>query len=416
MSISVLHVNTVDIDGGAARAANRLHKALLAENIDSKMLVQLKASDDETVIGPNSKIQKLIYKARPSIDYRPLQKYKNRTASLFSPCLLPFSDLIRRIDQVNPDIVHLHWVQSGMLNIDDLFKIKAPIVWTMHDMWPLTGGCHYDENCGRYDIGCGSCKVLSSKTDNDLSRKIFKKKQSALSKFENLQMVGVSAWLQKEGQKSLLFKNRDVLSIGNALDCQTFKMLDKTNARKLFNLPEDKKLILFGAISATKDKRKGFLELYKAIDNLNKNDVEIVIFGASEKKDTPKFPYKTHYLGHLRDDQSLVALYNAVDVMVVPSLQEAFGQTASESMACGTPVVAFAATGLLDIVDHQLNGYLAKAFNTQDLANGINWVLQHENPELLSESAREKVLREFDNKVIAHKYITLYKQALESIR
>jgi glycosyltransferase involved in cell wall biosynthesis len=411
--LKILHVNTSDIDGGAARAANRLHKALLSQGVDSRMLVQSKKSDDETVLGPNSKLQKLHFKARPTIDYRPLQKYKNRTASLFSPCLLPFSDLTKRIDQVNPDIVHLHWVQSGMLNISDLCKIQVPIVWTMHDMWPLTGGCHYDESCGRYDIGCGSCKVLSSKTDNDLSRKIFRIKQSSLSNFEKLQMVGVSAWLQKEGQKSLLFKKRNVLSIGNALDCQTFKIIDKATARKLFNLPDDKKLILFGAISATKDKRKGFLELYEAIENLNTNDVEIVIFGASEKKDTLKFSYKTHYLGYLRDDQSLVALYNAVDVMVVPSLQEAFGQTASESMACGTPVVAFGATGLLDIVDHQINGYLAQPFDIQDLANGINWVLKHDNKEQLSQAARHKVLREFDSNVVAGKYIEVYERVLK---
>ena len=171
--------------------------------------------------------------------------------------------------------------------------------------------------------------------------------------------------------------------------------------------------MLFGAIGATSDPRKGFDELSEALYKLTCKDIEFVVFGSSEPQEPQDFGFKTHYLGHLHDDVSLVTLYSAVDVMIVPSLQEAFGQTASEAMACGTPVVTFAATGLLDIVDHKQNGYLAQPFNTDDLANGIEWILNTDNYDELCSNAREKVLREFDSIVVAKKYMELYKTILK---
>lgn len=141
-------------------------------------------------------------------------------------------------------------------------------------------------------------------------------------------------------------------------------------------------------------------------------DYELVVFGSSAPQTPQGFKQKAHYLGQLHDDVSLRVLYSAADVMVVPSLQEAFGQTASESMACGTPVVAFGATGLLDIVDHQQTGYLAEPFNTQDLANGINWVLQHQSPDKLADNARQTVLVNFESSLVASKYIDLYREVL----
>ena len=166
-------------------------------------------------------------------------------------------------------------------------------------------------------------------------------------------------------------------------------------------------------MSATSDPRKGFKELSEAVVKMRKTDsIELVVFGSSKPQSAPDFGFKTYYLGCLSDDISLVTLYSAVDVMVVPSLQEAFGQTASESMACGTPVVAFCTTGLLDIIDHKLNGYLAKPFDTTDLKNGIEWVLNASNYDELCVNAREKVVREFDSKVVAKKYIELYEEIL----
>jgi glycosyltransferase involved in cell wall biosynthesis len=206
--------------------------------------------------------------------------------------------------------------------------------------------------------------------------------------------------------------NRRHINLPNPIDTTIFKPFDKEKARELWNLSKDKKLVLFGAIGATSDPRKGFGELREAMLKLGKNDaIEFVVFGSNKPKNTPNFEFKVHYMGALADDVSLVTLYSAVDVMVVPSRQEAFGQTASEAMACGTPVVAFRHTGLLDIVDHKVNGYLANPFDTTDLADGIKWVIDKKYDEL-GINAREKVVREFNSVVVAKKYIKLYEEVL----
>jgi hypothetical protein len=177
--MKILLVNTFDISSGAANATYRLHKALLEAGIDSRMIVQSKKSDDYTVIGHNSKIEKFINILRPELDWLPVKFYKHRTATLwkFSPSYLPFSNIIKKINEINPDIVHLNWVEGGFVRIGDLAKINKPIIWTLHDMWAFTGGCHYDEGCGAYMDKCGKCILLGSYNNNDLSRKIFDRKQ-----------------------------------------------------------------------------------------------------------------------------------------------------------------------------------------------------------------------------------------------
>lgn len=409
--MKILIVNTSDIEGGAARAAYRLHKALLTEGVDSQMLVQSKSSDDFTVLGPQTKFQKAMGKLRPTLDSIPVRRYPERTKTLFSPSWVPFAGLVDKINALNPDVVHLHWIAGGMMRIEDLAKINAPIVWSLHDMWAFTGGCHYDEECASYQKQCGACPVLGSDKDKDLSRKVWLRKQACFARLPNMTIIGMSKWLAECVASSSLFKNNPVVNLPNPIDTQTFAPFEQTEARKLFNLPQDKKLVLFGAMGATSDPRKGFKELAQALDYLPA-DYELVVFGSSEPEISQGFKQKAHYLGHLHDDVSLRVLYSAADVMVVPSLQEAFGQTASESMACGTPVVAFGATGLLDIVDHQQTGYLAEPFNTQDLANGINWVLQHQSPDKLADNARQKVLENFESSLVATKYIDLYREVL----
>jgi glycosyltransferase involved in cell wall biosynthesis len=409
--MKVLIINTSDIDGGAARAANRLHKALGSHGIDSLMVVQSKSSDDFTVLGAKTIFQKAFYKLRPILDSLPVRRYPDRTKIPFSSSWVPFSDLVDRINGLNPDVVHLHWVAGGFLRIEDLPRINAPLVWTLHDNWGFTGGCHIMWECDRYINSCGSCPRLGSSNDNDLSRKIWQRKSKVFMKLPNMKIVALSNWLAGCAKQSNLFKDHEVICLPNPINTEIYSPVDKFLARNLFNLPNDKKLIAFGAMSATSDVNKGFKELSGALEYLS-CDYELVIFGANEPKNSQGFKQKVHYLGHLSDDLTLRVLYSAADVMVVPSLQEAFGQTASEAMACGTPVVAFGATGLLDIVDHLISGYLAKPFDTKDLADGIEWILQNENPKQLSEASRAKVLKEFDSKILVDKYINIYKSLL----
>lgn len=413
--MKILIVNASDNQGGAARAAYRLHKSLLDQGIDSQMLVQSKSSDDYTIIGPTTKLQKGIGKIRPTLDSIPVLFYRHRTKTLFSPSWLPFGGIVDKINKINPDIVHLHWICGGMMRIGDITKIKAPVVWTLHDMWAFTGGCHYNEGCEGYKIQCGNCKVLGSVRRKDLSNRVYNRKQKAYKSKKDMTIVGLSKWINECAKKSSLLKDKKHINLPNPLDTTIFKPFNKQKARELWNLPQEKKLVLFGAMSATSDPRKGFKELTDALQRLDKKlDIEFVVFGSSNPFNAPNFGFKTHYLGHLYDDVSLVTLYSAVDVMVVPSLQENLSNAVMESLACATPVVAFDVGGNGDMIVHKENGYLSKPFEAANLKNGIEWILTAPNYHKLSQNAREKVVREFDSEIISKKYIDLYREILNS--
>ncbi len=410
--MKILIVNTSDIEGGAARAAYRLHRALLTHGIDSQMLVQSKYSDDRTVITETNKLKIKLNRLRPLLDTLPLRFYKKRTMTSFSPSWLPFSNIVGKINEINPDVVHLHWICSAMMRTEDIAKIKVPIVWSLHDMWAFTGGCHYDEECKGYINNCGNCIVLGSNNSFDLSRKIWGHKKKAFAKITNITIVGLSKWLECCAKNSSLFTNKSVTNIPNPIDTDRFKSFDKRKARELWNLPKDKKLVLFGAMADTSDPRKGFNVLSEALHKLKNDDVELVVFGSSEPKKPQYFDFKAHYLGHIHDDVSLVTLYSAVDVMVVPSLQENLSNAIMEALACELPVVGFEIGGNIDMVEHLVCGYLAKPFDTNELANGIEWVLNAENYDELCHNAREKIITEFDSKIIVRRYVELYKKIL----
>ncbi|WP_150464415.1 glycosyltransferase family 4 protein [Francisella sp. XLW-1] len=410
--MKILIVNYTDIYGGAGRAAYRLHQSLLNAGIDSQMLVMDKKSDDYIVLAPESKFEKIAAFLKPRVEQIFVKlKYKNKKKSLFSPANIISKSLVKKINHIAPDIVHLHWINEAMLKIEDMSKIKAPIVWSLHDNWAFTGGCHVMWNCQKYKNSCGSCPILSSKNTKDLSNKVFKRKQKAYQQ-KKMIIVGLSKWLSKTASDSPLLKDKNHINLPNPINTEVYSQFDKKFSRQLWNLPSNKKLILFGAMRATSDMNKGFIYLLEAVSRLNIKNVELIVFGSSKPKNPPQFDFKTHYVGVLNDDVSLATLYNAADVTLVPSIQEAFGQVACESISCATPVVCFATTGLIDIIDHKKNGYLAKPFDSQDLASGIEWVLNNENYNDLCKNAREKVLKEFDSEVVARKYIRLYEQII----
>jgi len=302
-----------------------------------------------------------------------------------------------------------------MMTIEDIARIKAPIVWSLHDMWAFTGGCHYDEECQGYEKECGNCKVLGSDKENDLSKKIFKRKQKAFTQKKDITIVGISNWLNECSKNSTLLKDKNHINLPNPLDTNIFKPFDKEKARELWGLPKDKKLVLFGAMGATSDPRKGFYELMESLEKIEDSNIELVIFGSERCEDTKDLGFNVYYLGQLYDDVSLVTLYNSVDVMIVPSLQENLSNAIMESLACGVPVVGFDIGGNADMIDHERNGYLAKPFSTIDLAFGIEWVLNNYNYKILCQNARNKVLNNFDSVILAEKYIELYKSILDPI-
>jgi glycosyltransferase involved in cell wall biosynthesis len=410
--MKVLHIDTSDINGGAARAAYRLHKALLASRIESQMLVQAKTSGDATVIGPNSKIAKGLGRVRPLLEQLPLKRYPQRT-KIYHPAWLPFSGVLRKIKEIDPDIVHLHWVAGGFVRIEQLPRIKKPMVWSLHDMWAFTGGCHYDEGCGKYRERCGSCPVLGSAKERDLSRRVFDRKQKQFSRMSGLTVNGLSGWLADCARSSTLLCDKEVVNLPNPIDTDVYKPLPKEQAKHILGLPAQKKHVLFGAMNATGDERKGFFELTQALETLSANDIELAVFGTSEPVNAPRFPFHTRYLGRLQDDISLRILYSAADVMVVASKQENLSNAIMESLACGTPVVGFDIGGNKDMIDHQENGYLARPFESKDLAHGIEFCLNRSESLKMSENARNKVLDLFDSKTVAKRYIELYRSKLK---
>jgi glycosyltransferase involved in cell wall biosynthesis len=412
--MKILIVNISDIEGGASRAAYRLHKALLSQNIESKMLVAHKYGDDFSVKGVNtSKKQKGLNLLRPTIDNLLVTRYKKRTGRAFSPALIGFSEVIEAINQEKADIVHLHWICAAMIKLEDLKKIEAPIVWSLHDMWAFTGGCHYDDNCGRYLQECGACKVLGSQKENDLSRQIYLRKKKVFSTIENMTIVGLSRWMYKSAKSSSLLKGKKHIQLPNPIDTTLFKPFDKEKSRELWSLPKNKKLVLFGAMGATSDPRKGYKELMEALNYLDgDSNIALVVLGSSKPKIAQNFGFETYYMGRLHDDVSLITLYSAVDVVVVPSLQENLSNVIMESLSCGTPVVGFNIGGNGDMIDHQITGYLANAFDSKMLAEGIAWTLKDEFQKILSENARKKALMEFDEEVVTQRYIKLYHEVL----
>lgn len=407
--MKILIVNSYDIYGGAARAAYRLHKGLQQFGIDSTLVVQKKFSKDESVfVCENDWSQKAVFYEKLL-----LQNYPNKSKTLFSTAIISNEVLIEFINNSDADIVHLHWMTNGFLSSEDIRKIRKPLVWSLHDMWAFTGGCHYDEECNRYENECGQCKVLGSSLQDDLSHKIWNIKKESFSTCSNLTIVALSNWLANAAQQSSLLKNKKIIQLPNPIDCSIFKYEEKKSCRKYFKLPNDKKLILFGAMSATSDPRKGYPELIEALKNVKTQNVEFVIFG-NEKEEKNELNHKTHFIGKITDDEILKKLYNAADVMIVPSLQENLSNAIMESLSCSTPVIAFDIGGNSDLIDHKKNGYLANPFDTRDLAFGIDWVLSNKDYEQLCINARDKVLNSFSYDVVIPKYIELYKNIIHT--
>lgn len=409
-----LILNTSDIEGGAARAAYRLHKGLRSIGLDSQMLVQTKSSDDHTVVGPQTKIQKVFGMIRPTLDSLFVQLYPKRDNVLFSPAVLANNNLVTKVKRLDSDVINLHWIAKGMLNPKTLKHFNKPLVWTLHDMWPFTGGCHYDSGCGRYQEACGKCPILKTSKNIDMSHWIWKRKEKAWKELD-IVIVTPSHWLADCAKNSSLFHDFRIEVIPNGLDLNRFKPFDKHTAREILLLPQDKKLILFGAVNSTSDKRKGFQHLQLAMKNIYMNgwgnDFEVVVFGSSEPINSLELGLKIHYLGHLPGDIALSLLYAAADVMVVPSTQENLANTVMESLSCGTPCVAFNIGGMPDMIEHKHTGYLASPFNTEDLAKGIIWVLEDdERWKVLSLQARRKVEKEFDIQTVAKKYADLFEE------
>lgn len=415
MTARILHLSTTDVQGGAARGAFWLHRALAEKGVDSLMLVDRKYSDDDRVIAPANG-GRLVRRLRAYADTLPLYRYRKTDDSFWSVNWVP-TRMTHMVETVAPDIVHLHWSGGGFLPIQVLKTFGRPVVWTLRDMWAFTGGCHYTAGCVRYQNACGFCPQLRSNSERDLSRRVFERKQRHWRDLD-LWLVPISGWLARVAQQSPLFRGRPIEVIPNGLDVRRFQPTDMIAARTQLNLPRDRRLILFGALNATSDRRKGYSALCRAINALSRSGwrdrAELVVFGADGGIDRSALGLDVRYMGHVDDDRQLSLLYAGADVMVVPSLQESFGKTLIEAMACATPVVAFDSGGPSDIIEHERTGYLARPFNPDDLARGIAWCLEGNGRATdLGIAARTRAEEMYDIDLIADRYRALYQRILE---
>jgi glycosyltransferase involved in cell wall biosynthesis len=412
----ILHLSSTDISGGAARAAYRIHQSAKAAGLESILYVGEKAGDDADVYGPQSKLGKLKHRVIKNLDGLPTHLSRSESTSHISPAWIGSASL-KVIQDFNPDLIHLHWICHGFLSIESLPKLRRPLVWTLHDLWPLAGAEHYVGTVPRFREGYTAANRPANQRGWDVVRWTWKRKQRSYSAVPSLTVVGNSWWTAEQARSSLLFKSRRVEVIHYGLDHRIYKPIEQKVAREIFDLPADKRIILFGALDAVTDARKGFDLLSSALQTLSNSgalgEAHVAIFGSSRPKNPPDLGLPCRFLGRLRDDVSLAIAYAAADVMVVPSREEAFGQTALEALACGTPVVAFNIGGLPDMVEHLRNGYLARPFDVEDLAKGIRWVLSSkERWNTLSAAARNVVETRFTLELQGAKYKALYEEIL----
>ena len=429
--LKIVHLSNNDIIGGASRAAYRIHRCLEDNKsdylLDSSMKVIKKYSYDPTVtcLKNNSYFWKRL---QPRISRFIKSNFETTNHSAHN-IAYPNTGLLKEINN-NPSfkkITHLHWLGDNTISIEEVGKLKGPIFWTLHDQWPFCGAEHYTHppiikngqqiNDFRYRENYSKKSRIFDEKGFDLNRWTWERKKRSWTKPINI--VATSSWLFECVKKSSLMKNWPIHLIPYPINTKNWKPINKSHAKNIIGVDTNKKVILFGAIGGTKDTRKGSHLLEEAIKILKdsyyeniENRVQILVFGeTSNKKFINGLP--VDFLGSFQDDLSLRVVYSAADVMVVPSIQEAFGQTASEAHACATPVVGFKIGGLIDIVSHKETGYLADPYKPKSLAYGINWILEdEERNKRLSSQARLKAKKYWDSKIIAKKYIDAYYSAL----
>jgi glycosyltransferase involved in cell wall biosynthesis len=412
--MKVLMLNTFDEVGGAARSAGRLLRGVRGAGIDADMLVQFKTGGASDVVCSGSSLRKMARRLKVLVGLLPVRRYPNRPENNFSPALLPDS-VPAEVAELNPDIVHLHWICAGFLQVETLARFGKPLVWTLHDSWAFTGGCHVPFDCKRYREKCGACPVLGSSRETDLSRRTWERKERAWRNLD-LTVVAPSRWLAECARSSSLFRDVRVEVIPNGLDTGLFQPFNKEECRDQLGLPKDKRIILFGAVRGTTDPNKGFHLLKPALQALGKGspDTLALIFGDSGCVEMPDLGMPVVSRGIVHDDRTLADIYSAADVFVAPSMLENLPNTLMEAMACGTPCVAFHQGGMPDLIDHEVSGYLAQPYDTEDLARGIARVLEDvERHAELSSKARKKVEAEFSLDRVADRYIALYRELLE---
>ncbi len=396
--MKVLLVNTLD-RGGAANACIRLHLGLLREGIDSKLLVLKKTNNDipksySFIDIYNSVLRRLGLKLQVKIKHRIDKNKITHLPKGTEDFQFPTSiyDITEHSLFQEADIINLHWV-TGFLDWKSFFsKCNKPVIWTLHDMLPFTGGYHYQ-------------KGFPFESYQPLIDKNLKVKKKAL-KNKNIDIITPSTWLLNESKQSELFEKYQHHLVHYGLDDTIFKCYPKELARQVFDITSDKKVLLFVADSIT-NKRKGFKYLLDAIPFLEE-DIEIVAIG--QHKSENNSPKTIRFLDNLKDERLMALIYSAADLFVIPSIEDNLPNTVLESIICGTPVVGFNIGGIPDMVNEGENGFLCDEINAKSLAKIINKALNYPFDRRL---IRKHAVVKFKLEVQARQYIDLYQSLID---
>ena len=439
-SMRILIVSTSERTGGAAVAACRLMEALNNNGVKAKMLVRDLAEAHQQDGRP---VKECISVASLPRSFRLSWHFLWERLIIFLH--LGFarqhlfdidiansgSDITQLPEFREADVIHLHWVNQGMLSLADIRKILRsgkPVVWTMHDLWPATAVCHYARGCKKYQDECADCPLFPKTLLGDLARRVWRRKMH-LQHEGLIHYVCCSRWLEGETRKSALLQGQPVCNIPNPINSQVYRPAeiygsyaserhdDRLEARRRLGLPEEGRVLLFVSQKVT-DERKGISYLVEAVNNLVEQhpelcaDVHIAILGGHAEEIVSELPLPTHLLGYVSDEKTIVSAYHASDVFVTPSLEDNLPNTIMEAMACGVPCVGFRVGGIPEMIDHQKNGYVAELRSAADLARGIYWVLGEADRSALSVAAVRKVAQSYSQTRVAMKYIEVYQEAL----
>ena len=412
----VLIVNTSERTGGAAVAANRLTESLNNQGVKARMMVREKLSDLVYVASAGSKLSNMV-----RFCYERLVIWLNNMLSrrnLFTVSIANTGiDITKTREFHEADIIHLHWINQGMLSLRDIRKILEsgkPVVWTMHDMWPMTGICHHAHQCRSFESECMCCPFLRFPGKHDLSNRVWRRKKQVLDGAD-IQFVAVSEWLATKARQSAILTDHPVVVIPNLLKLTKFELLDRQQCRRNLGIRQ-RFVVAFGA-ARIDDPIKGFSYFANALrevterNAIGSDDLHVILFGGiRNSKQLEQLPVSYTYMGYVKSEAELSEIYSASNAVVSSSLYETFGQTLIEAQACGCVPVSFAGSGQADIIRHCDNGYLAEYLSTNSLANGIIWALTSPHDRL---ALRYDVAKRYSDRAVAAKYVALYESLLK---
>lgn len=405
--MKILHISAANSSAGAGIACVKLHEELLNKNIHSNILFLSKSPSDieNTIFYESNRLKKIKRILLTFLDRSFLKYYPKRKTEIFSPGLFGI-DISTMIEVQNADVIHLHWVNHAFIDIKDLPKLNKPIVWTLHDCWVFTGGCHHFFSCENFKSDCGNCQVLRSNKHNDLSHYVFNRKSKYYPKL-NIQYVAISSWMKEQAKLGSLLRNESIEVIPSGIDCSIYNFRNNIGLREKLNLKIEDTIVLMGA-QHLNSPFKGVQLSIDALNQYDKKKLKIMTFGGGEVILSNPLHEVINY-GFVSNPQEMADLYAIADVFLCTSVAEGFGMTVAEAQCCGTPAIAFEETGPSDIIRHKSTGYLAKFKNIDDVVNGLSYCLN-------SEFDKERIAADSENKFsiknCAIKYNSIYKQIL----